>query len=124
MPLLTIECSNFRTSAGHALVLVWNDADQFRSDDGSAFRSQKVSVAEGMTRVVFDDLPPGDYAVAVLHDENENDELDVTPFLQLPTEGLAYSNNPKMGLKGPSWDACVFSLADDTTLPLRLKYWR
>src|SRR3954465_10260109 len=49
--------------------------------------------------VVFDNLPSGDYAVSVIHDENGNGTLD-TNALGIPKEGFAFGNNA-MGNFGP-----------------------
>jgi len=49
--------------------------------------------------VVFENLPAGDYAVSVIHDENENGELDSNK-MGIPKEGFAFGNNA-MGSFGP-----------------------
>ena len=125
MPSLKIECTNLRNQAGQVVVVVWDNADDFRSDDGSKAVTTVTAAASGET-VVLDagDLPAGDYAVAILHDENENSKLDLTPALELPTEGVGFSNNPRMGLKGPDWASCSFSHQADETISIAFKYWR
>ena len=45
---------------------------------------------------MFDNLPPGTYAVGAYHDENNNDHMD-TDFLGLPSEGYALSNGVRAG---------------------------
>jgi uncharacterized protein (DUF2141 family) len=52
-----------------------------------------------------------------------NQKLDMSPMLGLPTEGMGYSNNPKMGLTGPRWEEASFQLDSDSTVEVRLKYW-
>lgn len=47
----------------------------------------------------FKNILPGNYAVAVIHDKNENGVLDLG-FLGIPKEGYAFSRN-KTGLFGP-----------------------
>lgn len=60
----------------------------------------KVVDANGSeVKVVFDDLPAGDYAVSVIHDENGNEKLD-TKAMGIPKEGFAFGNNA-MGSFGP-----------------------
>jgi uncharacterized protein (DUF2141 family) len=49
--------------------------------------------------VKFENVRDGDYAISVIHDANENGELDKTK-LGIPREGFAFSNNV-MGKKGP-----------------------
>ena len=52
---------------------------------------KKVQATAGPITVVFDNLPPGVYALGAYHDENNNDHLD-TNFIGLPEEGYALSN--------------------------------
>ncbi|SMO33024.1 DUF2141 domain-containing protein [Gracilimonas mengyeensis] len=49
------------------------------------------------------DLPYGEYSIAVYHDKNENGELD-TNLLGIPKEAYGFSNNAR-GRFGPAkWD--------------------
>jgi uncharacterized protein (DUF2141 family) len=43
---------------------------------------------------VFDGLVPGQYGIALLHDENKNDKMDSNRF-GFPREGYGVSNNPR-----------------------------
>jgi uncharacterized protein (DUF2141 family) len=45
----------------------------------------------------FENIPPGTYALAVIHDENANGKLD-TSWLGIPTEGYGFSNDVKGSL--------------------------
>jgi uncharacterized protein (DUF2141 family) len=58
-----------------------------------------VKAAGKEITVVFEDLKPGHYAVSVIHDENENGELD-SNMVGIPKEGFAFGNNA-MGTFGP-----------------------
>ena len=66
--------------------------------------ARKVSIAaQGNGRVNFADLPPGDYALMVLHDENGNAKIDT--MLGIPKEGVGFSRNPVLRFGPPKWDA-------------------
>ena len=58
-----------------------------------------VKAKEGEVKVTFEGLEPGEYAISVIHDENENGELD-SNMVGLPKEGFAFGNNA-MGMFGP-----------------------
>ena len=125
MPKLEIECKALRNRRGQLIVAVWDNAMAFASDKSSAARRVVKAKAEAETTVVdLGDLEAGDYAVAILHDENSNGKLDLSRSLQLPTEGMGFSNDPPIGLGGPGWDASVFELNVDQRLVITLKYWR
>lgn len=71
----------------------------------------KETRADGTSVVVrFENVRNGNYAVSVIHDANENGDLDKTK-LGIPKEGFAFSNNA-MGKKGPpSFDKAQFEVS-------------
>jgi len=124
MPHLKIECTNLRNELGQLLAVVWDDEKHFRSEDlAHAVATARGQVSGSSMVLDLGELPAGTYAVVVLHDENLNEKLDVSPMLGLPTEGIAFSNNPNMGLSGPRWEACSFAHEGEKTISIRLKYW-
>jgi uncharacterized protein (DUF2141 family) len=68
----------------------------------------------GATTCTFEGLAPGEYAVAVFHDSNGNEEAD-TNFLGIPTEGVGVSNNALPKMSSPSFDACRFTVVAGET---------
>ena len=58
----------------------------------------------------FKDLPPGQYAVLISHDENGNGKLD-TNLMGMPLEGYGFSNNPQV-MRKPTWDEARFTVTD------------
>jgi len=56
-------------------------------------------------------LPPGDYAVVVTQDVNDNGKLD-TNFIGLPTEPYAFSNNVHPTLRPPHFEECKVAIAE------------
>lgn len=81
----------------------------------------RVLAPEGdTTRVVFDDIAPGRYAVMVTHDENGNGKFD-TNIVGMPTEGYGFSNNPRV-MRKPTFDEAAFDVADgDVTLDIAIR---
>lgn len=71
---------------------------------------------------VFATLPPGTYAIAVLHDENNNGQLD-TNWLGIPDEGYGASNNKLHRFSAPTFDESRFVVAKTAVeLTIKLKY--
>ena len=58
-------------------------------------------------RCDFEEVPPGTYAMAVVHDENMNGKLD-TGLLGIPTEGYGFSNDAKALFSAPSFADASF----------------
>jgi uncharacterized protein (DUF2141 family) len=73
----------------------------------------------------FPNLPAGDYAVFVVHDENNNNIMD-TGLFGRPIEGRGYSNflPQDLGLfsRGINWQRTQFPLSGEKKLNLGLRY--
>ena len=79
------------------------------------------SVPAGARSVAFDALPVGDYAIAVIHDENGNRKLDT--LLGIPREGFGFSRNPAIGFGPPRFSAARFLLdKNGTAQDIRIRY--
>ncbi|GGW28809.1 hypothetical protein GCM10007383_12770 [Arenibacter certesii] len=111
---LSVEVKGVPSNKGKISVALYTEAENFLKFD-KVFRSNSVVAKENTTTVLIDDLPSGNYALAVFHDENGNDELDVN-WLGIPKEKVAFSN-AKMKLFGPpSYKDCVVFVSRDTIL--------
>lgn len=55
----------------------------------------------------FSNIPPGTYAIAVIHDENMNGELD-TNWFGVPKEGYGFSNTTIDEFGSPAFSAASF----------------
>ena len=93
---IEVTVKNIKEPKGTIRVGLFNNEKDFlgKAVDG------KIVKAEGKeVTVLFENLNAGDYAVSVIHDENENGELD-SNFMGIPKEGFAFGNNA-MGMFGP-----------------------
>ncbi len=66
-----------------------------------------LKIRETQARCDFEDIPPGTYALAVIHDENMNGKLD-TNWLGVPKEGYGFSNDVKAVRGAPSFSDASF----------------
>ena len=81
-----------------------------------------IKVRDKQARCDFEDIPPGTYALAVIHDENSNGKLD-TNWLGIPTEGYGFSNDARGLLGPPTFLAASFSYnGRSVELPISLHY--
>ncbi len=83
--------------------------------DPSSTVAARIHKAEpGPIVIVFENLAPGEYAVATFHDADRDGEL-ATNFLGMPTEGYGFSNGAVGVFGPPSFDAAAVRIgADDT----------
>ena len=73
--------------------------------------------------VVFENLQPGDYALSIIHDENENGELDTNAF-GIPKEGFAFGNNAQGSFGPPPFEKAKITMVDQNIKQeIKLKYF-
>jgi len=109
---LTVQIEGISDAKG-TIVLGLFDAATYDGD--GAVNGANLKVEGNAVETVFEDLEPGEYAIKLYHDVNDDGEMNTNPF-GMPTEPFAFSNNAK-GRFGPAkWDAAKFVVeADGTT---------
>ena len=123
---LIITVSGLRNTNGTLIVTLFNSEKGFPDDPKKAFRTVSIDLSKlpketKETVIVVEGIPAGTYAIAVLHDENNNGDMD-TNFFGLPKEGIACSNNPRPKFRAPRFKEAKF----DITVPeqsIMLKMW-
>lgn len=93
---LEVIVKNVKEAKGNVRVGIFKDEKTFLKD---ATLGKVVKATEGEVTVVFDNVPAGTYAISVIHDANENGELDSGMF-GIPKEGFGFGNDA-MGMFGP-----------------------
>lgn len=84
----------------------YNSAEAFLKSGQAALR--RIVVPKGHNKVeVQVSLAPGEWAVALSQDTNDNGRLDRN-FLGIPTEPYAFSNNIRPHLSAPKFEECKF----------------
>jgi uncharacterized protein (DUF2141 family) len=115
---VTVQVSGLRNGNGTVYAAVCTE-EEFLEPACSWFGSAPAS--EGTVTVTG--VPPGTYAVQVVHDENNNQELDRPGFL--PTEGMGFSRDAPMRMGPPRWDDARFELTEaGATVPLTMRYFQ
>jgi len=108
-PGIHVKILNIRNSTGTVACALYESADGFPNEFLSmATNVMIIKVRKSQARCDFEDIPPGTYAMAVVHDENMNGKLD-TNWLGIPTEGYGFSNDAKGILGAPSFSAASFT---------------
>ncbi len=68
----------------------------------------------------FTGLPTGNYAIAILHDENDDMKMN-TNFLGLPKEGYGFSNNVMGAFGPPGYNKANFNYTAGTATAISIK---
>jgi len=114
---LNIEIEGIKSENGKILFSLFSGKNGFPGDITKAVK-KGIAQIENNKAIINLDLPPGEYAVMVFHDEDDNNELK-TNWFGIPREGVGNSNNHK-GI--PSYKKSVFKLVKNKTIVINLWY--
>jgi uncharacterized protein (DUF2141 family) len=117
---LKVTFDDLRSDKGHLRYLVFNDENGFPDKPEKSVKQGELpssSAKEGFSI----DVPPGNYSVTVIHDEDSNGKLDKN-FLGMPKEGFGFSNDPRIFFGPPSFKKTVFEVKGPTKIQIQVKY--
>ncbi|MBN2543987.1 DUF2141 domain-containing protein [bacterium] len=115
--------NNLRNEKGLVRMALFNSPDGFPKDKEKVFRSAQATIKDGTSKVVYDNLPYGTYAIVLLHDENLDDDMNYN-FLGIPKEGYGASNDAVRKFAAPKFEDAKFMLeADSLVLNITAQYW-
>ncbi len=81
----------------------------------------KRSMSAAGEAVRLASIPPGSYALSVMHDENRNGRLDT--LLGIPREGFGFSGNPVVRFGPPRFDQVRMEVPTGLTrVRVRMQY--
>lgn len=93
---LTVSVNKLRNSNGNVLFALYNPEDAFPDEHYKKYyKILRGKIENGSSLVIFENLPPGKYAVNILHDENKDGKIQ-RRFI-LPLEGIGFSNFQSIG---------------------------
>lgn len=109
---LTVNVEGISQTQGTIMLGLFDQASY--EGDGSV-NGANLTVESNSVTVTFEGLEPGEYAVRLYHDLNDDGEMNTNPF-GMPTEPYAFSNDAK-GRFGPAkWEAAKFSVTAEGTV--------
>jgi len=104
--LLIVALSGFESEKGDVLIQLANSEEDYDADD-EGFRVARVKAVGGKAAYRFGDLPYGEYALKIFHDENSNQELDIG--WMGPEERYGFSNGARGMMGPPDWEEAKFT---------------
>ena len=122
-PGIHVKIPNIRNSTGTISCALFESPEGFPGKFlRFATNIMAIKIRESEARCYFADIPPGMYAMAVVHDENMNGKLD-TNWMGVPKEGYGFSNNAEAVLSAPSFSAASFQYdGQNIDMTIRLTY--
>jgi uncharacterized protein (DUF2141 family) len=119
---LSVEVGGVRGNRGRVAVALFDSSEAF-PDQKRALKGALAKIERERAVVRFVGLAPGVYAVAVLHDENQNAKMDFN-FLGMPLEGYGFSNDASGTFGPPSFADAAFRLRPrNSKIAIRLRYF-
>ena len=84
--------------------------------------SESIAPGNPVT-LTFKDVAPGRYAIALLHDENNNGKMD-RAMLLIPREGFGFSRDAKVRMGPPKFGSAAFEVAkgESEHLTIHMRY--
>lgn len=119
---LRVDLANLRNAKGTILVCLSGNPKHFPDCGSDPAARMLRATAANVQGLVFSQVPAGDYAVSVMHDENGNAKLDAV--MSMPREGFGFSRNPVVRFGPPKYRDVRFSMtAAAMRVPIRMKYF-
>ena len=105
---ISVTIDNVLSDNGKVLFALHN-SDTFMK--GSGLQSAERKIENGKVAITFKNVEPGEYAIMVVHDENNNNSMDFDSN-GMPAESYGMSNNP-MSFGPPQFNDAKFEITDE-----------
>ncbi len=118
---VSTDVTGLRSAKGQILVCMTANPARFTKCETDPAAHRMTVPAAQARDIRFDGLPSGDYAIALIHDENSNNKLDTT--FGIPREGFGFSRNPAIRFGPPKFAEARFTVGSGTVgEKVRVKY--
>lgn len=120
---VVIAVTDLRSTKGVVRACMTMRADIFPQciKDPAAFRA--AVPASGKVEIRFAGVKPGQYAIALLHDENDNGKADRAMGM-MPKEGYGFSRDAPVKMAPPKFKDAVFVLDEGTSrITIKMRYF-
>lgn len=119
---LDVTVTKLRNTKGDVVVCVWRATDEGfpKCADGRPFK--KAIAPASNPQVSFSDLPAGQYAVSMFHDEKRAGRPERNLF-GIPTSGVGIANNPKLSVtNSPTFEKGRINVPGATLIEIEAQY--
>jgi uncharacterized protein (DUF2141 family) len=117
---IVVNISNIKNDNGVCRTCLFNNAASFKGETGQPFQCTAIKVKDKIAAGTFENIPAGNYAIMVFHDENNNSKLDKN-FLGIPKEGYGASKNKLPFAGAPTFADNAFTVKDKATNTVAIK---
>lgn len=120
---ITVAVTDLRSGKGVVRACLTAHSETFpKCRKQSATYEIVAPAANGGVKLSFNDVPPGRYSIALLHDENGNGKID-RALGMMPREGFGFSRDAKVRMGPPKFDEAAFDYTgEEKVLTIRMRY--
>ncbi|MBW4611379.1 MAG: DUF2141 domain-containing protein [Hassallia sp. WJT32-NPBG1] len=120
---LTVVVNGIKHQKGQICLGIYPNEKGFPLSTKNVIKSACKPITGTSLKEQFSGLKPGNYAVAVVDDQNGDRQLN-KDFFGIPKEGFGISNNPTVSITTgtPKFSKASFSLLKNTTVNIDMKY--
>ena len=111
----------FENNQGQAIIVLHGNEESFPDNVDKAITKASARITNSTAHTVFNNIEPGTYAIAAIHDQNNNGRLDKS-FFGIPEEGVGTSGESKNNSGPPKFKNAKFTLNDDKKIVIDLDY--
>ena len=115
---LHVTILGLRSDKGDVHIALYDNPVNFPDPNGMIL-DVEVPIYQKKAHYSFTDLTQKDYAIAIYHDENNNDSFDQN-FFGIPLEDYAFSNNASVFFRPPSFSDASFQLLGPRNISIRI----
>lgn len=117
---LTVSLEDIRTTEGKLMIAILDSEAAFNGEH-PAVASLRLPASGDTITFSIDSLPPGRYGVQVMHDVNNNSDLD-SNLVGMPIEPWGFSNNATGNFGPPVWADVSFELTQTSHQTIQLNH--
>jgi len=118
---LSMGVQDLRSGKGNLLICIVRTPAYF-PDCSRDPDKRHLTVPVSAVAITLGEVARGDYAIAIIHDENGNGKLDT--FAGIPREGVGFSRNPPIRFGAPSFRSAQFAVTGSAVRQeIKVKYF-
>jgi uncharacterized protein (DUF2141 family) len=117
---LNVTVNSIKDVTGVMVISLYDRESSFPIE-GKEFRINLIKVTGHSVSTTFNNLMPGEYAVALYHDQNSDGICNLGMF-GIPKEGFGFSRNFKPKWSAPHFEDCKINLLKDQAITIDLYF--
>jgi uncharacterized protein (DUF2141 family) len=120
---VVVDIRGLQSTEGQLLVALYRSGKGFPNKGAKAFGKRVAKPRASRARIVFQDIPPGPFAITVHHDANGDFAME-TGLFGMPEEGYGFSRDASAPFGPPDFSSAKLTLSPSETkrVPVRMRY--